>query len=126
MTQVGVPERMHLPTPISWPSLWSKGTSTQQIDHCQSIVKTLLANGATVRSHTKAAGPPLHLASLIGSRTLVQTLLDEGVDINEIGGFLNMPYSLRYVEATWKSYHSSSNTAQSQTICTLNMALRCI
>lgn len=54
---------------------------------CELIAATLLDNGASPVSVTKsAAGSPLHLACLIGSKQTVVKLLEKGADVNEISG----------------------------------------
>ncbi|WAO95410.1 Hypothetical protein NCS54_01303100 [Fusarium falciforme] len=54
---------------------------------CELIAATLLDNGASPVSVTKsAAGSPLHVACLIGSKQTVVRLLEKGADVNEIGG----------------------------------------
>ncbi|KAH7234494.1 ankyrin repeat-containing domain protein [Fusarium solani] len=54
---------------------------------CELIAATLLDNGASPVSVTRsAAGSPLHVACLIGSKHTVVRLLEKGADVNQIGG----------------------------------------
>lgn len=46
----------------------------------------LLENGAGL-SEPVAFGPPLHLACLLGSKTLVQQMFGKGANANETGGY---------------------------------------
>ncbi|KAH6884574.1 ankyrin repeat-containing domain protein [Thelonectria olida] len=65
------------------------GAPTRRSTHCrcEEIASALLNSGASLVSVTgDLAGPPLHLACLIGSKATVVQLLEKGVDVNEIGG----------------------------------------
>ncbi|RSL53530.1 hypothetical protein CEP53_007731 [Fusarium sp. AF-6] len=54
---------------------------------CEQIAATLLDYGSSPVSAAKsAAGPPLDLACLIGSKRTVVKLLEKGANINDIGG----------------------------------------
>ncbi|KAI8712264.1 hypothetical protein NCS52_01324100 [Fusarium sp. LHS14.1] len=54
---------------------------------CELITATLLDNGASPVTVVKnAAGSPLHVACLIGSKKTLVKILEKGADVNEIGG----------------------------------------
>ncbi|KAM0425806.1 hypothetical protein ACHAPT_009057 [Fusarium lateritium] len=54
---------------------------------CEHIVAMLLNNGASLGLVAGSkAGPPLHVACLIGSKPTVLGLLQKGANVNEIGG----------------------------------------
>ncbi|KAK7422187.1 hypothetical protein QQZ08_009655 [Neonectria magnoliae] len=60
---------------------------SRSLRRCEEIVGTLLDNGAGLGNVTGPFGPPLHLACLTGSKTVVQRILGEGADVNETGGY---------------------------------------
>ncbi|KAI8653004.1 hypothetical protein NCS55_01283600 [Fusarium keratoplasticum] len=75
-------------------SVWPKDIGSNpptiafpRFHRCELIAATLLDNGASPVSVTKsAAGSPLHVACLIGSKQTVVRLLENGADVNEVGG----------------------------------------
>lgn len=59
----------------------------QQLSDCEEIVRLLVVHGANITDDSRPFGPPLHLACLLGSKPLVELLLEEGADLNETAGF---------------------------------------
>ncbi len=60
--------------------------STRQ-STCERIIRALFSAGAEVNTPDRPLGPPLHVASFIGSVTMVELLVQHGADVNESGGF---------------------------------------
>ena len=54
---------------------------------CERIMRRLLSAGTEVNTSDRPLGPPLHVASFIGSVTMVELLVQHGADVNESGGF---------------------------------------
>lgn len=46
------------------------------------VVQLLVSHGANVQDKSSPWSPPLHLACLSGSRTVVKLLIDKGANIN--------------------------------------------
>ncbi|KAL6365929.1 hypothetical protein LRP88_00512 [Fusarium phalaenopsidis] len=75
-------------------SVWPKDIGSNpptiafpRFHRCELIAATLLDNGASPVSVVKsAAGSPLHVACLMGSKQTVVRLLEKGADVNETGG----------------------------------------
>lgn len=51
------------------------------------IIRSLLSVGVEINAQDRPLGPPLHVASFIGSVGIVELFLQEGANINEQGGF---------------------------------------
>ena len=62
--------------------------SFQQLSACKEIVQLLVIHGANINNDSRPFGPPLYLACLLGSKTLVELLLEKGADLNATAGFL--------------------------------------
>ncbi|KAL8992531.1 MAG: hypothetical protein Q9169_007030 [Polycauliona sp. 2 TL-2023] len=56
----------------------------KELASCEHIVQALLARGANPNATTRRLGNPLHLASFVGSISIVQQLLDNGAELNSI------------------------------------------
>ncbi|KUI70485.1 Ankyrin repeat and KH domain-containing protein mask [Cytospora mali] len=54
---------------------------------CETVVQHLVSAGANTNDKSRAFGPPLHLACFLGSKGLVELLLEKGADINETAGY---------------------------------------
>lgn len=59
--------------------------------NCEKIAKLLIEHGANTGLVEPFLGPPLHLASLLGSRPLVELLLSKGQDQNSTEGHFERP-----------------------------------
>ncbi|KAI1414905.1 ankyrin repeat-containing domain protein [Hypoxylon sp. FL1857] len=58
--------------------------SMRRIIECERIVHLLLENGADAEGGIAGFGKPLHLACLIGSKSMVRELLNHGADVNSL------------------------------------------
>lgn len=58
-----------------------------QIPRCEKVVRALVSHGADIRDKSRALGPPLHLACLLGNKAVVELLLEHGADVNEKAGY---------------------------------------
>lgn len=65
----------------------SAPSSFQQLSDCEKIVRLLVIHGANITDDSRLFGTPLHLACLLGSKVLVELLLEKGADLNAIAGF---------------------------------------
>ncbi|KAF7533614.1 hypothetical protein G7054_g6916 [Neopestalotiopsis clavispora] len=63
----------------------------RRIMKCQEAVQFLLSQGAAVEVEPREFGSPLHLASFLGSSTLIRALLSTGADIQSEGGYFKTP-----------------------------------
>lgn len=77
-------ERVQKP---SRPSTRGKRTYSPPLPRCEEIMQLLIAQRAEIRNNHRSYGPPLHLACLLGSKVLVQLLIENGADLTEIGGY---------------------------------------
>ncbi|KAF9871054.1 hypothetical protein CkaCkLH20_11471 [Colletotrichum karsti] len=69
----------------------ASATSFLRLSNCERIVRSLLSKGANVDLEGDCLGSPLHIACLIGSRSLVELLWDHGADFDATGGFFDKP-----------------------------------
>lgn len=65
----------------------SAPNSFQRLSDCEKIVRLLVIHGANITDDSRPFGPPLHLACLLGSKALVELLLEKGADLNATAGF---------------------------------------
>jgi ankyrin repeat protein len=61
--------------------------SFRQLSDCEKIVRLLVIHGANITDDSRPFGPPLHLACLLGSKALVELLLEKGAGLNSTAGF---------------------------------------
>ncbi|KAK7974466.1 hypothetical protein PG989_016314 [Apiospora arundinis] len=71
------------------PGYYNRSTPStrQRVLRCEEIVQLLVASGARICNNGRPFGPPFHLASFLGSKAMVQLLIDDGEDTDEDGGF---------------------------------------
>ncbi|KAK4451340.1 ankyrin repeat-containing domain protein [Podospora aff. communis PSN243] len=61
--------------------------SAARVSTCLKVVSILLTSGSCVKKIDKDFGTPLQIASFIGSVPLVESILERGADVNDIGGY---------------------------------------
>ena len=75
----------------------SRGTESQtrpgykEVSQCEQIVQSLFDHGAEVDADIRSFGNTLHLASCMGSETIVRHVLKRISDVNVFGGYFGSP-----------------------------------
>ena len=67
------------------------GTWSRRVTQCEQIVQSLFNAGAEVDIISRPFGNALHLASYLGSETIVGHMLDKIEDVNTFGGYFGSP-----------------------------------
>jgi len=63
----------------------------KEVSQCEQIVQSLFDHGAEVNADIRSFGNTLHLASCMGSETIVRHILERISDVNVFGGYFGSP-----------------------------------
>ena len=63
----------------------------RKLSKCEKIVQFLIEHGATTEPYAREFGHALHLASFLGSTTIIRNLLSAGANIHTEAGYFGIP-----------------------------------